>query len=353
MPHVHATTREAAIFGLGYVAAEDRLFFMDVLRHSGRAQLSSFAGGAAGNRHMDEEQWRQAPYTEADLQLQADRLDDLYGDEGREVQADLMAYVAGVNAYIGEAKLDITKMPGEYAAIGRPLGPDPWKVTDVIATASLVGAIFGKGGGDELTQMEVRRSFVDRYGGRRGRKLWREWAAFEDADAPTTVRRKRFPYQTPPRKPARGALALADRDSLTRTPVLASQSGPPPSGASAITGLLDGLLPGDGGQRAMSNALWMRAQFEPSLGSALFDQLRAVHGLDNEPNDDGGHTGSAYQRGSLYADDTCAKAGKPGDQACFDAIAFRSTGGVTQPLIGWQNRPTYQMAVEVQGHRPR
>ena len=36
-------------------------------------------------------------------------------------------YVAGVNTYIGEAKLDITKMPGEYAAIGRPLGPDPWK----------------------------------------------------------------------------------------------------------------------------------------------------------------------------------------------------------------------------------
>jgi hypothetical protein len=26
---------------------------------------------------------------------------------------------------------------------------------------------------------------------------------------------------------------------------------------------------------------------------------------------------------------------------------------VTQPMIGWQNRPTYQQAVEVEGHRPR
>ena len=34
------------MFGLGYVAAEDRLFFMDALRHVGRGELSSFAGGA-------------------------------------------------------------------------------------------------------------------------------------------------------------------------------------------------------------------------------------------------------------------------------------------------------------------
>ena len=34
------------MFGAGYVGAEDRLFFMDVLRHAGRAELSAFAGGA-------------------------------------------------------------------------------------------------------------------------------------------------------------------------------------------------------------------------------------------------------------------------------------------------------------------
>ncbi|HEV7884791.1 MAG TPA: hypothetical protein VGO81_14565, partial [Solirubrobacteraceae bacterium] len=149
---------------------------------------------------------------------------------------------------------------------------------------------------------------------------------------------------------------------------------------------------------------WMRAQFEPSLGSALFAQLEAAHELDNEPNNGGQHLGSAYQTGwygyaakdlrrvlgrpvaqryskrycgggdrarcravlldalghalddspaALYADDACAKAGKPGDQACFDAIEFRATGAVTQPMIGWQNRPTYQQAVAVEGHRPR
>jgi acyl-homoserine lactone acylase PvdQ len=250
VPHVYATTRAAAMFGLGYAGAEDRLFFMDVLRHAGRGELSGFAGGAAGNRAMDEDQWREAPYTESDLQFQADQLDDLYGDEGRKLQADAAEYVAGVNQYISEARLDLTKMPGEYAAIGKPL--EPWKVTDVIATASLVGGIFGTGGGDELTQMELRRTFVSRYGSRRGLALWREWAAFEDADAPTTIRGKRFPYQTPPRKPARDGAAIADAGSLKRSSVIAGSTGPPPNG---LAGLLGGLLPPAGGRRAMSNAL--------------------------------------------------------------------------------------------------
>src|SRR5204863_6170797 len=109
VPHVYGTTRSAAMFGLGYVAAEDRLFLIDALRHAGRGELSSFAGGAAGNRRMDAEQWRLAPYTEADLALQIDRFDDRYGDDGRQIQTDAVDYVAGVNQYISEAKLDITK----------------------------------------------------------------------------------------------------------------------------------------------------------------------------------------------------------------------------------------------------
>jgi acyl-homoserine lactone acylase PvdQ len=252
VPHVYGTTRAAAMFGLGYVAAEDRLFFIDALRHAGRGQLSSFAGGSPGNRMQDAEQWAEAPYTEADLQRQADAFDDLYGDDGRRLQEDAAGYVAGVNRYISEARLDLTKMPGEYAAIGRPLGPEPWKVTDMIATASLVGGIFGKGGGDELTQMELRRAFIARYGKRRGETLWREWAAYEDADAPTTVAAKRFPYQTPPKTPARGGLAIADAGSLRRTQVVVS-------GPRASTSARGGLLPAGLRRIGNSNALVVSA----------------------------------------------------------------------------------------------
>lgn len=256
VPHVYGTTRQAAMFGLGYVAAEDRLFLIDALRHVGRGQLSSFAGGAAGNRAQDAEQWANAPYAEADLERQADQLDDLYGAEGAQLQEDAAGYVAGINEYISEAKLDVTKMPGEYAAIGRPPGPDPWKITDVIATAALVGGIFGKGGGDELTQMELRRSFRARYGGRRGERLWREWAGYEDGDAPTTVRpTKRFPYQIPPKKAARNDLAIADAGSLKRTEVASENATAPTLG-----GLLPGgLLPGALRRMGNSNALLVSA----------------------------------------------------------------------------------------------
>jgi hypothetical protein len=34
-----------------------------------------------------------------------------------------------------------------------------------------------------------------------------------------------------------------------------------------------------------------------------------------------------------------------------DKIGFRAVGGISQPLIPWVNRPTFQQAVQIQGHR--
>jgi hypothetical protein len=42
-----------------------------------------------------------------------------------------------------------------------------------------------------------------------------------------------------------------------------------------------------------------------------------------------------------------------GDQMCSDSIQFRAIGAVTQPLIEWINRPTFQQAVQIAGHGPR
>src|SRR5215216_4736745 len=212
VPHVYGVTRDGAMFGLGYAGAEDRLFFMDVLRHAGRAELSSFAGGA--NAAMDAEQWEVAPYTEADLERQAEQIPRLLGRQGEIMRRDVENYIAGINQYIAEAKLDPTKLPGEYLAIGRPQGPDPWRPTDVIATASLVGGIFGRGGGNELAWSEVADALEQRFGRRRGARVFRDFRAAEDPAAPVTVLRGRFPYQTQPRR-ARG-VARPDPGSLQR-----------------------------------------------------------------------------------------------------------------------------------------
>jgi hypothetical protein len=147
---------------------------------------------------------------------------------------------------------------------------------------------------------------------------------------------------------------------------------------------------------------WLRAEFEPVLGRRLY---RAIpYEQDNAPNNGGEHLGSAFQTGwygwvwkdlrtvrrlhvrqryartfcgagslsrcrsvlltslrralahadpaELYRDPAVAgQCGSLDPQMCFDAIRFRPVGAVTQPLIPWQNRPTYQQAVEIRTRR--
>src|SRR4051812_32745560 len=200
------------MFGLGYAGAEDRLFFMDVLRHAGRGELAGFAGGS--NAEMDREQWAVAPYTEADLERQARDLPKYLGPQGGQIVKDVDSYVAGINQYILEAKLDPTRMPGEYAAIGRPQGPDPFKPADLIATAALVGGIFGKGGGEELQFSAIADALQKRFGPKLGMRVFRNFRSTEDPEAPETVFKRRFPYETPPKRVRKGSVARPDPGSF-------------------------------------------------------------------------------------------------------------------------------------------
>jgi len=260
VPHVYGDTRAGAMVGLGYAGAEDRLFFMDALRHAGRAELSSFAGGSAANREMDEQVWADTPYTEQDLQRQCD-----YRPRGFEAQTDQLGqdvanYIAGINQYIAEARLDPTKMPGEYAAIGQPLGPQDWTCRDVVATASLIGGIFGKGGGRELDSALTFEQAQKHFGRKGGKRVWSDFRNANDIGAPTTVHRKRFPYEVPPRKHVRG-LALPDPGSVQ----LSQVSSTPPAGAGSLPGggllgPIGGLLGGGPLRAAASNVLLVSAR---------------------------------------------------------------------------------------------
>jgi len=39
-------------------------------------------------------------------------------------------------------------------------------------------------------------------------------------------------------------------------------------------------------------------------------------------------------------------------QMCSDSIQFRPIGAISQPLVEWINRLTFQQADEIQGHGP-
>src|SRR3954447_2541903 len=113
-------------------------------------------------------------------------------------------------------------MPGEDGAINQPTGPTEWKVSDIIATAALVGGIFGKGGGNELGSALVLEQAQKKFGARKGKRVWHDFRSAEDPEAPTTVHNgKRFNYMAAPRKPAAGSVALPDPGTVKPVPVKA------------------------------------------------------------------------------------------------------------------------------------
>ena len=163
---------------------------------------------------------------------------------------------------------------------------------------------------------------------------------------------------------------------------------------------------GDPDHGRLVAALDARRSSSRCSARALFDAMVAVHALDNHPNNHGDHVGSAWQDGwysfaqkdlrdaarpsrprplvahllrqrarcgaaaralerslkqalaadpadALRATRSARDEGRDGEQACFDAIWHRPLGGITQPLIPWQNRPTFQQVVEIPKRLPR
>ncbi|MEA2334129.1 MAG: hypothetical protein QOG40_619 [Solirubrobacteraceae bacterium] len=259
VPHVYGSTRAGVMFGAGYAGAQDRLFLMDVLRHTGKAELSSFVGGSAGNRAMDQVQWTIAPYNEADLQFQLDKAPVLYGAKGTQVVEDVQEFCAGINAYIAEARIDPNKMPAEYAALGKV--PAEWKPTDVIAEASLIGGIFGKGGGAEVRSALTLQAFEAKFGKAAGRKAWRGFREQNDPEAPTTVA-KAFPYETG--SPfAKTGLAMPDPGSVSFVQD-GSGATPAPAGAARTDTPAPVAIPSDG---SIGSGLLREALSGPALMS--------------------------------------------------------------------------------------
>ena len=269
VPHIYGQTRAQTEFGAGYAAAEDRLFMIDVLRHVARAQLSSFVGGSSGNEAMDETQWQIAPYTEADLKTQLTHAQQFYGAAGVQVVHDVDNFVAGINAYISKVIANPMLMPSEYAAFGKT--PQKWTPEDVIAEASLIGGIFGKGGGAELQSALTLQAMQKRFGRKEGQRAWSDFREANDPEAPTTILHKRFPYETAGAFSPRG-LALPDPGSVS-FPAVGKVSG----GASDAAG-----APPAAGPWANLGSELLQAFHNPVLASN-WELVSAAHSQDGHP----------------------------------------------------------------------
>ncbi|MFD9983951.1 penicillin acylase family protein [Streptomyces massasporeus] len=258
VPHITGTTRYGTEFGAGYAAAQDRLWLMDVFRHVGRGQLTSFAGGAPSNQGLEQQFWRHAPYSEADLQAQIDNAVATNGERGQQALADARAYLDGINSYIDASDSGRT-FPGEYVLTGHKDSVtnagtiEHFKITDLVALASVIGALFGSGGGGEVNNALSLLAAQEKYGVTEGTKVWESFRMRNDPEAVLTQQSGSFPYGTKPADPQ--GTALPDAGSVEPEPLVYDRTGS--ATAAAATGASGDAAKaaGSSAKRGMSNAL--------------------------------------------------------------------------------------------------
>ena len=240
VPYIEGATREDAAFGSGYAGTKDRMFLMDLLRHVGAARAAEFLGPSEANAAMDQEQLRAAYYSEEEAAAQIEQAAERFGEEGERLVAALDAYIEGINAAQQEmcpALVVGPDCPVEYAALGRV--PEPWDRADVVFVASLVGGIFGKGGGAEFENARWLQQLEAQFGPEEARRVFDDLRLADDPQAPTTASTP-APYGGGPVDPTLPGVALPDLDGPTApgTGADAGSGGVPIPGPAALQGRL-------------------------------------------------------------------------------------------------------------------
>ncbi len=175
--HVSGDTREDMMFGAGWVTARDRGLWLSVGRGPARAAVADVPGIDAFEILVNLQSFVPSEATEQLVTEQVDLIAEVYGEEGRQMIADAQAYADGINAY--------------WEATGSEEAP--FTVNDVVAITSLIGSIFGAGGGGEASNAEFLATLIDGLGDGPGQQAWEDAMLFDDPEAPTTIE-TRFEY---------------------------------------------------------------------------------------------------------------------------------------------------------------
>ena len=151
VPHVYGRTRADVEFGAGWVTAEDRGLLLQLLRPAGRIAALDVPGIDAFSFALSGRGFQ--PSAQAEQQLGSTIALLQTTRDGRQLLADVRAFVAGINAYHAANRLPI----------------EPWTLNDVAAMGALIGAVFGAGGGDETRRSMFLDALQESLGDERGR----------------------------------------------------------------------------------------------------------------------------------------------------------------------------------------
>lgn len=175
VPHVYADETYGLFAGFGYAVAEDRLFQMEMARHSVLGSVAS----VLGIEHLPYDIETRALYDHRKIRAQ---IEALPADQ-RDV---LRGYAAGMNKRIAEVQLDPENlMPKQFNDLG--FAPKPWTEFDVamIYTITMAGRFSYYS--TELDNAKALARLEKEHGLEKGRALFDEMFWLEDPKAQTTV----------------------------------------------------------------------------------------------------------------------------------------------------------------------
>jgi acyl-homoserine lactone acylase PvdQ len=185
VPRIYANTRGEAMWGAGYATAEDRLFLMDVLRHTAEGTTAELLGPSAAAADSKELGLQDdSPQT---LTSEMNALPHTMGSEGAQALSDIEQYVNGVNAFINLTKIDPARLPAEYPALG--ITPQPWTLADTAAVGQYLIGQFTVFGGQQPEQAEALGMAERRLGKRAGAAVYGDLRLAADPGAAVTLPR--------------------------------------------------------------------------------------------------------------------------------------------------------------------
>jgi penicillin amidase len=127
IPHIYARTQHDLFFAQGFVAAQDRLWQMEMWRRQAQGRLAEVLGPRAAERDRMARLFRYRGSPEAEWAA--------YGPNAREIVG---AFVAGVNAYIAETKSK-DRLPIEFTLMG--FAPEPWTIDVPLARVTSLSGV--------------------------------------------------------------------------------------------------------------------------------------------------------------------------------------------------------------------
>jgi penicillin amidase len=138
IPTVRGDNRDAVLFGLGFVHAQDRLWQLETHRRIGAGRLAEAFGPGA----LDNDRFLRALGVRRAAAAQWERL-------GADARAAVLAYTAGINAFAGHMRA----RPPEFLILG--LHPEPWTPEDTLAWGIMMAWDLGGNWTNELLRMRL------------------------------------------------------------------------------------------------------------------------------------------------------------------------------------------------------